>query len=266
MQKLFEKLTNSFRKNDGLLSYEAFERIVRSCAVSEESRTLLFILQASGYPISETADGYRLDTFFRSWREELYCVIDIETNGSKPGRSQVIELGAVMIKNAQIIDRFETFVACAYLPEHISRITGIEPSDLIGAPGRKEVLTKLREFMGSAVFTAHNASFDYGFLDASFNRFGLGHIGNPVLCTIELAKRSIESERYGLAYLNEKLDLGMKSHHRAYNDALAASKILLKSFENIPEYVKSTDELLRFAKSNSRERRASRKREARKRI
>ncbi|WP_292662610.1 exonuclease domain-containing protein, partial [Nitratifractor sp.] len=105
-----------------------------------------------------------------------------------------------------------------------------------------------------AVFVAHNAGFDHSFLNASFQRFGLGPIGNPVLCTIDLARRTFESERYGLAYLNEKLDLGMQAHHRAYNDALATSKVLLKSFENIPDYVKTTDELIRFSKSSKKER------------
>ena len=255
MQKLFEELTAAFRRAGGEISYEAFDRIVRKHAtLFEDSDTIYLLLQASGYPIEESLSGYRLKTCFTPWRQQEYCIVDIETNGSKPGRSQVIEIGAVMLKEGKIVDRYETFVACAYLPEHITKLTGIEPADLVDAPSRKEALTGLRDFMGDAVFTAHNVGFDHTFLNASFQRFGLGPIGNPVLCTIDLARRTFESERYGLAYLNDFLGPEMPAHHRAYNDALAASKVLLKSFENIPGYVKTTDDLIRFSKSGRRER------------
>jgi DNA polymerase-3 subunit epsilon len=259
MQKVFEELTTAFRRAGGEISYEAFGRIVRKHAtLFEDTETIFLLLQASGYPIEESLTGYRLRTCLTPWREQRYCVIDIETNGSKPGRSQVIEIGAVMLEGKNVVDRFETFVACAYLPEHITKLTGIEPADLLDAPSRKESLTALRQFLGDAVFTAHNVGFDYTFLNASFQRFGLGPIGNPVLCTIDLARRTFESERYGLAYLNDFLGLGMPAHHRAYNDALAASKVLLKSFENIPEYVKTTDDLLRFSRTSRKERRIGR--------
>jgi DNA polymerase-3 subunit epsilon len=255
MRNHFERLDTLFRKGGGEIGYEEFDRVARSLfPLEKDPATILLLLQASGYPITESSHGYRLETYFTPWREQEFCVLDIETNGSKPGYSQVIEIGALKLENGQVTDRFETFVSCAYLPEHITLLTGIEPSDLKDAPTRAQALSELKLFMGNAVFTAHNAKFDYGFLDASFDRFGLGHIANPVLCTIDLAKRTIESEKYGLAYLNERLDLGMVSHHRAYDDALAASKILRIAMENIPDYVVTTDELLRFSKSSSADR------------
>ncbi len=159
-----------------------------------------------------------------------------------------------MIQDGEIIDRLETFVECAFMPEYITKITGIEPSDLIGAPTRREALISLREFMKNAIFVAHNASFDYSFLTASFNRFGLGDIGNPKLCTIDLAKRTFESERYGLAYLNEFLGIETATHHRAYSDALSAFKVMEKSFETLPGYVKTADDLLQFAVSSKKQR------------
>jgi len=255
MQNLFEELTAAFRRNEGRLSPESYERIVRKhCSLFEDSDTIFMLLQASGYPIVERVDGFANKTFFTPYQTQRYCVVDIETNGSKPGRSQVIEIGAVMVEEGKIVDRFESFVACAYLPEHITKITGIEPEDLAGAPSRKEVLTRLRHFMGDAVFVAHNADFDHSFLTASFERFGLGAIGNPKLCTIDLAKRTFKSERYGLAYLNDFLGIKNHTHHRAYSDALSATKVMFKSFETIPDYVKTTDDLLQFSKSSMKTR------------
>jgi DNA polymerase-3 subunit epsilon len=255
MQRVYEELTAAFRRNEGKLSTASYERIVsKHTTLFENSDTLFLLLQAAGYPIVEDEYGYSLETYIRPYQEQKFCVIDIETNGSKPEKSQVIEVGAVMMQNGQIIDRFESFVECAFLPQYITKITGIEPVDLVDAPSRLEVLTKLRIFLEDAIFVAHNAKFDYGFLNHSFDRFGLGTIGNPTLCSIDLAKRTIRSERYGLAYLNESLELGVEVHHRAYSDALTTAKLLNILFDNLPKNIQTTDELLRFSISSKRER------------
>ncbi|KIM03581.1 MAG: DNA polymerase III subunit epsilon [Sulfurovum sp. FS06-10] len=255
MQKVYEELTSAFRRNQGRLSPASYERIVtKYTTLFEDSETLFLLLQASGYPIVEDENGFYLETYFKPYDEQRYCVIDIETNGSKPESAQVIEVGAVMVQNGEIIDHYESFVECTFLPEYISKITGIVPEDLIDAPSRLTVLSQLRLFLDDAVFVAHNANFDYGFLNHSFDRFGLGSIGNQKLCSIDLARRTIESERYGLAHLNEFLEIGTPVHHRAYSDALTTAKLLAIIFKNLPESIKTTDDLLRFSISSRKER------------
>jgi len=255
MQKVYEELTSAFQRNDGYLSEASYVRIVKKhTTLFEDTDTLLILLQASGYPIVVENNIYRLESFFTSYTEQKYCVIDIETNGSKPETAQVIEVGAVMVQNGTVIGRFESFVECTFLPEYISKITGIVPEDLINAPSQVEVLTQLRFFMEDAVFVAHNVKFDYGFLNYSFERFGLGNIGNQKLCSIDLSRRTIESERYGLAYLNEFLELGDHMPHRAFSDALITTKLLNITFQNLPPYVKSTSDLLSFSTSSRKDR------------
>lgn len=257
MQKVFDELTTAFRKHDGVLSEAQYKHIaLKYTTLLEDSDTIFILLQASGYPITQQeGGGYRLETFFTPYRKQKYCVIDIETNGSKPGTSQVIEIGAIMVQNGQVLGEYETFVECAFLPEYITKITGIEPEDLIGAPSRREALIGLRHFMEDAVFVAHNVDFDYSFLNASFDRFGLGSIGNPKLCTIDLARRTFESERYGLGYLIASLGMETAKHHRAFSDAVCANKVMEKSLETVPEYVKTADDLIRFSTSSKKERR-----------
>ena len=256
MQRVYEELTVAFRRNSGYLSRASYEQIVKKhTTLFEDVDTLFILLQASGYPIVYQDGCYRLETYFTPYKEQKYCVIDIETNGSKPESAQVIEVGAVMVQNGKVIDRFESFVACAFVPEYITKVTGIAPEDLVDAPSRLEVLTKLREFLDDAIFVAHNANFDYGFLNHSFDRFGLGTIGNQKLCSIDLARRTIKSERYGLSYLSETLELGEHTQHRAFSDALVTSKLLDLSFKNLPNYINSTDDLLQFSLSSRKERR-----------
>jgi len=255
MQKVFEELTTAFRQNSGVLEEKQYIDIVtKHTTLSEDSETIFILLQASGYPISYDDDRYTLTPYFTPSNKQRYCIIDIETNGSKPETSQVIEIGALIVEDGEIVDKFETFVSCTFLPEYITHITGIEPIDLIDAPTRKEALIALKHFMGDAIFVAHNVEFDFNFLNASFDRFGLGHIGNLKLCTIDLAKRTFKSPKYGLAYLIDELNIETATHHRALSDALCALKVMQKSFESLPKYVQSSDELLQFSVSSKRER------------
>ena len=257
MQSLFEPLTATFRKNRGFIDYQTFYTMIKKyTTLSEDGPTIALLLQASGYPIEEKINGYYYKPMHTSYLEQEYVIIDIETNGSKPGTSQVIEIGAVKVRGGEVVDRLETLVFCAYLPQNIIELTGIEPNDLIGAPSRKEALMMLKNFMQDAVFVAHNVSFDYTFLSASLKRFGLGCIGNARLCTIELAKRTIKSQKYGLVGLSETLNLDLENHHRAYSDAVASMKIMFESFKHLPEYVKTTDDLIEFSNSTKKMRKA----------
>ncbi len=210
--------------------------------------TLMELVTASGVPLEIVGDEVVLTTFFRPWREETFCIVDVETNGSKPSRSQIIEIGALKWRNAEIVDRFESFVECSYLPYQISEITGINPEDLEGAPPLSKLLPEFKAFLGDSVFVAHNATFDYNFISSSFERVGLGVLGNRRICTIDLAKRTIEAERYGLGHLNIALDINTLVHHRAYADAVTAAKVFEIGLRNLPDSVVTTEELIDFSK------------------
>ncbi len=250
MRPLIDSLAAKLKKRGGQMSLADFKAAVAKGRDSlfEDVDTLIELVIASGLPIRIEKERVVLETFFRPWREETFCVVDIETNGSVPQRSQIIEIGALKWRNGEIVDRFESFAACSYLPYNISEITGIMPEDLADAPELGKMLPKFREFLGSAVFVAHNVNFDYNFISHSFERFGLGILGNRKLCTIELARRTIEAERYGLGHLNVALDINTLVHHRAYADALTASKVLEIGLKNLPESVVTTEELIDFTK------------------
>ena len=253
MQKLFTKLTAAFRAGGGYLDRLYFDEVTKEVQseLFVESDVLYELLKSNGYPIEAYQNGYRLTTCFAPVEQQLFCIVDIETSGGKPSHAQIIEIGALKVEDGRIIDRFETFVSCSYLPEYITKVTGIEPCDLKGAPHLATALEEFRTFLGDAVFVAHNVGFDFHFLDVSFEQFGLGNIGNPFLCTIDLAKRTFESERYGLAFLRESLgiDTHVPMHHRAYADALSAYHVMQKSLSLLPNNIKTTDQLLQFSKS-----------------
>ncbi|MDD2370245.1 MAG: exonuclease domain-containing protein, partial [Sulfuricurvum sp.] len=108
----------------------------------------------------------------------------------------------------------------------------------------------------------HAAKFDYNFVSAMMERVGLDKLLNRSLCTIDLAERTIESERYGLAYLNDQLELYKDAtHHRALSDAMTTTKLLKRTLVLVPKSIKNTEELIAFSKEAKRLKRPKVKKE-----
>lgn len=142
---------------------------------------------------------------------------------------------------------------CESISTQISEITGIDVEQTLQAPPLSSVMADFRLFLGDAVFVGHDAKFDYKFTSAMMNRVGLGVLLNRQLCTIDLAERTFESERYGLKFLNEMYDLHIDAvHHRALSDAIVTTKLLEQVLCLIPNSVHTTEELIAFSKEATR--------------
>src|SRR5689334_15012527 len=99
-------------------------------------------------------------------------VIDFETTGLSPHYGdRTIEVGAVLVSNNQIVDRFQSLMNPRMkISSFIEDYTGITNRMLAAAPDINEVLKKLKNFIAKHHLVAHNASFDSKFLDAEFSR------------------------------------------------------------------------------------------------
>jgi len=211
------------------------------------------IFKAQGIEFHEHKGRYYYATAFCDLDDATFCIVDIETNGSQPNKHQIIEIGAVKVKNRTIIEHYESLVQCHTISPHISAITGITVEDTRDAPTLEQVMQEFRTFLSSAVFLAHDVKFDYGFISNMMQRVGLEPLMNRNLCTIDLAERTISAYRYGLDYLNRQLDLyGDATHHRALSDAMTATKLFKKTLQFIPQTIESTEDLIRFSKEASR--------------
>ena len=208
-------------------------------------------LNCLGLPVRENQNFVFLNTKKNSFEDEVYCVIDIETNGNSPIKSQIIELGAVKVKNGEVIDKFESYVFAEFIPPTITKLTNISVDDLKDAPSLREVLHKFKLFLGDNVFVAHNVKFDFNFISSSLKVVGMDELLNRKLCTVDLSRKTIDSPKHGLAYLREFLQIDEGDHHRAYADALSANRVLQECFKNIPKNVKTTEELLNFSRGHN---------------
>jgi DNA polymerase-3 subunit epsilon len=219
-----------------------------------ESSELEFeLLLINGFPLDIKDNFVYLRTTNTLIEDQTFCFVDIETNGGSPNKGhQVIELGAVKYKNGQIIDKFDSLVYAKEIPSFIQEVTNISPNMLLNAPRVEKVLKEFKEFLKDDVFVAHDIKFDYNFISQSFEKYSLGKLLNRKLCTIDLSKRTIKSDKYGLSTLKEILKIDVQNHHRAYYDALTTSKIFEECLKNIDKnLIKTTENLIAFSKSNN---------------
>ncbi len=163
--------------------------------------------------------------------DAAYCVVDLETTGLSPGRSQICEIGAVRVERLELAATLQTFVNPHQpLPLQIATLTGIDERDLRRAPDVRSATAEFLEFAGDAVLVAHNARFDMSFLDHAVVRLGGRRLSNPVVDTVWLARRLLAGRvsRVGLASLAHFFGTGTRPCHRALPDAEATAEILLR--------------------------------------
>ncbi|WP_414049486.1 PolC-type DNA polymerase III [Macrococcus animalis] len=166
-----------------------------------------------------------------------YVVFDVETTGLSSQYDKIIELAAVKVKDGEIIDKFERFSNPGErLNETIKNLTGISDDMLIDAPPIEDVLNDFRSFVGDAIYIAHNASFDMGFIDTGFERLGYGATTNGVIDTLELS-RTINTEmgKHGLNFLAKKYGVELTQHHRAIYDAETTAHIFMKMLKQLEQ-------------------------------
>ncbi|OCL82864.1 3'-5' exonuclease [Arcobacter porcinus] len=237
------------------IDYEEFLKLLEKCTDKsfEDSQLEFELLLINGFPLDIIDDFVYLKTNNTKIEEQTFCIVDIETNGGTPKKGhQIIELGAVKYRNGEIIDKFNSLVFAKDIPIFVQEVTNISVDMLKDAPRLDKVLQEFKLFLADDVFVAHDIKFDYNFISDSFEIYNLGKLLNRKICTIDLAKRTIKSEKYGLSTLKELLNIDVNNHHRAYFDALTTSKIFEKSILNIDRNsVKTVEDLISFSKSNN---------------
>ncbi len=209
--------------------------------------------RAQGLNIVRKQGQYYFDTKYISIPDAEFCIVDIETNGSKIEKHQIIEIAAVKIKNGKIIDQFESFVYTKEINPHITEITGISVEDTQDAPDLKTIMMEFRLFLGDSIFVAHDVKFDYRFISLSMQKVGLEPLLNRSICSLALAERTIASYRYALSYLNDSLNLNPNAtHHRAMSDVLTTYKLFMLSLKSCTENLNNVEDLIKFSKEAKR--------------
>ncbi len=178
-------------------------------------------------------EGYFVDDTARAvygsreceWNDE-FIVFDIETTGLSALNNHITEIGAVLVKDGEVIDVFNTFVDPGEpIPKNITELTGITDEMVKGAPSEKEAVEKFLAFAGDRILVAHNANFDTGFIRRVCDVNGMT-FGNTYLDTVALSRfLNPELKKHTLDSVAEYYRLGDFNHHRASDDAAMLAAI-----------------------------------------
>lgn len=221
--------------------------------INESLDMFIELSHAQGLNIIKKRGYFFFDTKYINIKDAEFCIVDIETNGSKIQKHQIIEIAALKIKDGKVIDKFESLVFTKEINPHITEITGISVEDTIDAPDLKTVLMEFKLFLGDTIFVAHDVKFDYTFISLSMQKIGLEAILNRSLCSLALAERTIVSYRYALSYLNDFLNLNADAtHHRAMSDVVTTYGLFLLSLKECNASLNNVEDLIKFSRESSR--------------
>lgn len=160
--------------------------------------------------------------------DDEFVVFDIETTGLSNINDNITEIGAVLIKNREVVDRYNSLINPeTVIPPKIVKLTGITNEMVRGAKTAKEVLPEFLTFIGGRPLVAHNASFDMGFIKNKSAKLGY-KIKNAVIDTLELSRNLLTIKKHKLNNLCEYFNINLINHHRAQDDAEATAHVFIE--------------------------------------
>lgn len=165
----------------------------------------------------------------------MFAIIDIETTGNNPKYGQISEIAIFQHNGFEITGSFSSLVKPETdIPYFITRLTGITNEMVKNAPRFYEIAKTVVELTAGRTFVAHNAVFDYRFIQEEFSRLGYDY-NRKTICTVKLARKLLPGYKsYSLGKICSHMDIEINGRHRAAGDALATVKlfeILLKANE-----------------------------------
>lgn len=162
-----------------------------------------------------------------------YCVFDLETTGLSSRFDHIIEFGAQIVKDRSCIKSMQMFIKPPVeLSAFTTELTGITNEHVKEARPFEECVDELLDFIGDSVLVAHNADFDYNFLNDSLIRAGRKPLMNPVIDTLDLA-RSLQSDRKGYRLGQIARSYGIRYDEEVAHRADYDAEVLALTFLNM---------------------------------
>ena len=185
----------------------------------------------------EPGTGSVLDFVARvSQRGSEFVIVDTETTGRDPKVADLIEIGAVRVRDGAVVDTFSTFVN----PGRTifgAQMHGITDENVAGAPVAREAVEKFLAFAGDAPLVGHNIGFDFGFLEQALGEPGRFSKGS-YFDTLVIAREAYpDLESYKLGDVARFFGVSVETAHRGLADAETTAAVLLAYAGDLPERI-----------------------------
>ena len=170
--------------------------------------------------------------------DETFVVFDFETTGfNAGGADSIIEIGAVKIKNGEILEKYDELINPGRpLPTRITEVTNITDDMLKDKDNEENAVKRFIEWFSDCPMVAHNAKFDVSFLEMAYKKYNLGEFKNPVIDTLELS-RTLDNTyaRHSLSALVKRYEVPWdeEAHHRGDYDAEGTALVFHKMLKKL---------------------------------
>ena len=132
-----------------------------------------------------------------------FAVVDVETTGTKAppaGGGRILEVAVAILEGGTVHLAFHALLDPGIsITPWVTRLTGITDALVAGRQRFADVVFDLGRTLEGAVFVAHNARFDWGFLAAECAAVGVPGPGGKPVCTVRLTRRLVPELRHALA-------------------------------------------------------------------
>ena len=206
---------------------DAWHTVEGGCNVAGTDEPIKILYGCEGYYVNDVDDRIVVHGEQDASLHEEYVAFDLETTGLSARFDEITEIGAVIMRDGEVLDRFQTFVDPGRpLTQKIIDLTGITDDMLRGAPKIADVLPDFLAFCGDRPLCAHNADFDVGFITAACERLGIPFAPTYVDTLILAQNLMPQLGKYKLNIVADALSLPDFNHHRASDDAITCGYLL----------------------------------------
>ena len=183
-----------------------------------------------GYLVNDDVEFVEGNDIYSLYEE--FIVFDIETTGLSSKNNKITEIGAIKIKNGEIIDSYSSLINPEInIPAKITELTGITNDMVKDKPTIEFILSEFLKFIGDRPVVVHNADFDIAFIRENMKRIN-GIFTNTIVDTLKLSRVLLPNlKRHRLNIVAKELNIPLLNHHRAVDDARATAGIFIKFIE-----------------------------------
>lgn len=155
-----------------------------------------------------------------------YIAFDLETTGLSPEQHEIIEIGALKVRDGKVQERFMEFARPKEaISPMITNLTGITNEMVACAKCGTQVVRDFLDFCEDDILIGHNVIFDYSFIKMGAIAQGLT-FEKAGIDTLKIARKvHKDMESKSLGSLCDYYHIDNKAAHRAYHDALATAKL-----------------------------------------
>lgn len=167
-----------------------------------------------------------------------YVVVDTETTGgSHWSTDRITEIAAVVVRNGEMVEVFETLVnPKRSIPYFVSQLTNITWDMVKDAPTFDRIAPDVMRVLEGNVFVGHNAVFDWRFVSAEISRSTGRQLRGRRLCTVKMARTVLpQLSRRSLDYVSRYYGVENHARHRAGGDAVATAKCLIRMLGDLQD-------------------------------